>query len=259
MLKIKYFFFQSFIILLMSLFFLPAFGQEASEEDIRWKTLSFNMHYGAAFPGNDLNDRFGYMNNFGGGLEFLTGNNWHLALQGNYYFGNEIKEDVLSNLRTSDGVIIGNDMAFANIFMRSRAWSVHGSFGKLIPLGQKVNSGLLISLGGGFISHKVRIQDDSQSVPQVIEDNVRGYDRLTGGLLFRESIGYYSNEQSARGNFRFYVMLEGNQGLTEGLRRLNYSDNTSEYGKKRLDSIWSIKVGFILPLQTYGGDSFILY
>lgn len=249
---------STFFSFALLLFLLPLKGQEISH-DIQWKILAFNMHYGAVFPGGDLSDRFGYMNNTGGGLEYLSASNWHWGLQGNYYFGNDVKEDVLSNLRTSDGVIIGNNKAFANIFMRSRAWSVHGSVGKLFPLGKRSKTGLLFSVGAGFLSHKVRVQDDSQSVPQVIEENIRGYDRLTGGLLIRESIGFYSNEQSARHNYRFYVMLEYNQGFTEGLRALNYSNNQSEYGVKRFDTLLSLKVGFLLPLSVQGGENYIYY
>lgn len=199
----------------------------------------------------DLNDRFGYLNNIGAKTEYLSRKNWYYRLSGNYHFGTQVNEDVLSNLRTSTGNIIGNDKRFADIFMRGRLWHVTFGFGKLFPFTARGKTGILVNAGVGFISHKVRVQDDSQSVPQVLDFNLPGYDRLTAGLVTQQQIGIYSNEAARGVGVKYYLLMELNQGFTEGLRTFNYSTNTSEKGQRRFDLLPCFKAGILLPIGVY--------
>ena len=140
------------------------FSQD-STQDFNYSILSLGMDYGANLPKADLGDRFGFISSVGAHLEYNTKNNWLYRINSSFYFGSNVKEDVLSNLRTSDGVIIGNNKAFAHVFMRSRMLSVSGSVGKLFPFKESLpKTGLFFNAGVGFLGHKVRVQDDSQSL-----------------------------------------------------------------------------------------------
>ena len=227
------------------------FSQTPETSEASFSVFSFGIHYGASLPMGELGDRFGYMNNIGVKTEYLSRKNWYYRLSGNYHFGSQVNEDVLSNLRISTGNIIGNDKRFADIFMRGRLWHVSFGFGKLIPFKKRGKTGLLINAGVGFISHKVRVQDDSQSVPQVLDFNLPGYDRLTAGLVTQQQIGFYSNEAARGVGVKYYALLELNQGFTEGLRTLNYSTNTSQKGERRFDVLTCFKVGILLPIGVY--------
>lgn len=227
------------------------FSQTPEKPEATFSVFSFGIHYGASIPMGDLGDRFGYMNNIGAKTEFLSGNNWYYRLSGNYHFGTQVNEDVLSNLRTSTGNIIGNDKRFADIFMRGRLWHVTVGFGKLIPFEKRGKTGILVNAGIGFISHKVRVQDDSQTVPQVLDFNLPGYDRLTGGLVTQQQIGLYSNEAARGVGVKYYILMEMNQGFTEGLRTLNYSTNISEKGQRRFELLPCFKAGILLPIGVY--------
>lgn len=233
------------------------FSQNSKADDV-FSVLSFGIHYGASFPAADLADRFGYMNNVGGKFEYLSKENWYYRLSGNYHFGTTVNEDVLANLRTSVGGVIGNNKMYADLFMRGRLYHFSLGVGKLFPWNKKSKSGILVNLGGGFVSHKVRVQDDSQSVPQVLDFNLPGYDRLTAGWLLQQQFGYYSNN-ALSGGIKFYILAELNQGFTEGLRTFNYSTNESDKGVQRLDLLLGLKAGILLPLSTRGSAQEIYY
>src|SRR5690606_32718291 len=106
-------------------------------------------------------------------------------------------------------------------------------------------SGLHITVGTGFMQHKIRIQEVSQSAPQVIGDYAKGYDRMSNGIMFSQSIGYshFSNYKL----INYYVGIELYEGITENRRTVNYDTGLHD-GKRRTDILASVVLRWYFPV-----------
>ncbi|MCP3928456.1 MAG: hypothetical protein GY705_05075 [Bacteroidetes bacterium] len=209
--------------------------------------LLVKISYGAQRPGGHLSDRFGNNLNVGGGAEWITAkNNFLFGLDGGFLFGNTVKQDVLANLRTEEGSIISNDRVYANIELRERGIQLGVFVGKLFSLSNKnPRSGIRITVGGGLLQHKIRIQDDPiKTVSQLSGEYKKGYDRLTNGFALTEFIGYQI--LSANRQINFYAGFEFVQGFTKDRRDWDYYEQ-QKLEVDRLDQLYGFKVGWILP------------
>jgi len=223
------------------------------------KALLLHISYAFQTPGGDLKDRFGTNFDVGGGLEWMTAKgNWIFGLDGGYLFGSTVKTDVLAGLRTPEGFIIGNDRAYADIQLRERGFHSSLLVGKLFSLSEvNKRSGIRATLGGGFIQHRIRIQDDpSRSVPQLSKEYKKGYDRLTNGFLLTQFIGYQYLGTDRRANF--FAGIECSQGFTQNRRDFNFDTRSSD-DAKRLDLLFGIRVGWTLPFYLNSNPSSIYY
>lgn len=209
--------------------------------------LLINAFYGLHFPGGDLKDRFG--NNFspGGSVDFLTKQNLIIGLQTNFMFGSNVNTDVLENLRNDEGMIFGNDGGIAEVRLRERGLYAGAHIGKIFSLSDaNKRSGLRLTLGGGYLQHKIRIQDDPQVFVSTLNDEYKkGYDRLSSGFALTEFIGYQYLSTSRRVNFM--LGLELTQAFTQGRRSYNF-DTRERDDAQRLDFLYGIRIGWTLPL-----------
>jgi hypothetical protein len=209
--------------------------------------MLFKLSYGAHRPSGDLADRFGNHFSIGSGLDLLlTEQNWIAGFDFSYYFGSQVNEDVLANLRTNQGFIIGNDRSYADIQLRMRGFYTGVHIGKLISLGfANPRSGIRATVGVGLMQHKIRIQDDPvRNVPQLSNDYKKGYDRLTNGLAFTEFIGYQVLSRNKRVNF--YAGFEFTQAFTQNRRDFNF-DTMAKDETERLELNAGFRIGWILP------------
>ena len=208
--------------------------------------VAVNLTAGYHFAGGDLADRFGASNSLGGGVDYITPKNWIFGLNGNWIYGNKIKEDVIANLRTNSSSVIANNAFVADILLRMRSYSGTGHFGKLIPIGKSnKRSGIRVTLGAGFWEHKIRIQDDPEAPAASLTNAYkRGYDRLTNGFSINEFVGYQYFAKNHRINF--YIGLEFTQGFTKSVREYNYDTRSADV-ESRFDALYGGKIGWILP------------
>jgi len=244
-----------FLAYLLFLTLLSAQGQAQSSPVNTGNAILVHASYGYFQPGGDLADRFGSSLSPGLRTEWQFDESmWFAGLHGAFYFGNEVKQDVLAGLRTTDGGIIGNDRSFADISLRMRGWLTTAYGGKVIPLGQsEARSGIRLELGVGYLRHKIRIQDDpSRSVAPLSEAYKEGYDRLTAGLALQQSIGY--QYLSADGRINFALQLECTQARTEGLRGYQFDLREPDEGK-RTDLLFGLRATWILPFYVTDGEA----
>lgn len=216
-----------------------------------------HVGYGWHAPGGDLADRFGNSLSPSLGLDWMQEqSNWLLGIQGTLFFGQNVKEDVLAPLRTTDGGIIGNDRQFADIQLRQRAYYAGIHMGKLLSLGaDNPRSGLRLTFGGGLMAHKIRIQEDpSRQVPQLSGEYQKGYDRFTLGPALRQTVGYQLLSKDGRINL--HLSLESLQGFTRNQRPLNF-DTRQSVNETRLDLLWGIRANWTLPF--YQGEGRTIY
>ncbi|MEM1322287.1 MAG: hypothetical protein AAGG75_18640 [Bacteroidota bacterium] len=197
-------------------------------------------------PAGDLSDRFGTSMGVIIELEYISKSNLIFGFGGNLFFSNNVKQDVLSTLRTPEGFIIGNNRAFADVQLRQRGFYTGAYIGKLFSLFENnPRAGLRITLGAGLLQHRIRIQDDPMSfVPQLDETYRKGYDRLTNGLALQQFIGYQF--MSTNRLINFHAGIEFVQGFTQSRRDFNFDTRMKEEGS-RFDVLTSIRVGWSLP------------
>lgn len=203
-----------------------------------------NIHYGGEIPTGILADRFGAGFSIGLSPTYMSKNQWLFGLDAKALFGGDVKEDVLANLRTSTGEIIGQDKGFALVALNQRGYFIGGTVGKIIPLTEDNRSGIRVSGSVGVLRHKIRI-DDGGNLPQLSGEYRLGYDRLTYGLGFTEFVGYQYLSRNRLINF--YVGAEFTQGFTQNRRTINYDTGLSET-EPRQDNLIGFKVGWILPI-----------
>ena len=212
----------------------------------------FRFGYGPQFPGGDLADRFGTSWSMQGQLDYLTQSDWLIGLQGQYFFGTEVKQDVLAGLRTDDGFIIGNQRSPADVQLRERGLFLGLQVGRNFVLNpDRSKSGFLFTLAGGWLLHRIRIQTDpAQTVNQVIAEYRAGYDRLTAGPALHQFLGYQNLD--ARGRLNFYVGIELLEGFTQSQRDWDFATQGPLTGT-RFDLLFGVRAGWILPF--YQGPS----
>lgn len=212
----------------------------------------FTTDYAFQFPLADLQNRFGYNSNIGGSYLYKTNKNFLIGLEGHFIFGNQIKEDsLLINLINSNGGIFGDNGYNANLIIAERGYTLGAKIGYIMPLtANNKNSGLLLTLSGGYMLHKIKLNDKHNSVAQLKNEYLKGYDRLCAGYYTSQFIGYINLDNKKLINF--YAGIELTEALTKSQRSYYFDVKRSE-NATRLDMLIGIRLGWILPL--YGKSS----
>src|SRR6478735_7708730 len=117
-----------FILLVISQY--KSIGQ-ASLKDSALFITSIRVSYAPQLPGGNMVDRFGWNSNLGFHVDVKTKHSVLFGLEGNYIFGNKVKEDVLSILRTNDSAIIDQDGHYAKILTLERGLIINAYTGYL--------------------------------------------------------------------------------------------------------------------------------
>lgn len=230
------------ICILLFLFGLPAAAQEKPGH-----FFNVSFEYGIHLPAADMQDRFGLNFQLGSHLEMMHGNS-HFLYGASFHmlFGSVVREDVLANLRTTDGGIIGNDRRFADIGLRQRGFSTQAYVGKIFNLNDRhYASGIKVTLGAGLLQHKVRIQDNSRTVTELFGEYVKGYDRLTNGISTNMFLGYQHLGRNRRINF--LVGFDLIVAFTESRRDFDFLLMEKDT-QKRIDILSGFKAGWIMPI-----------
>lgn len=238
-----------FPLLLLSGFLLSS-GLCRAQSNVGDSAMNIPMLYAAythQWPGGDMKDRFGNNSNINGGFLFKHKSNWIFGADYNYLFGNKIKggDSLFSAIDTPDGYIIDRNGELTNALIWERGYFISAKFGKIFPvISPNPNSGPMLMASIGFMQHKIRIDVPGNTAPQLEGEYLKGYDKLTNGLGISEFIGYmYMGNQRL---VSFFGGVEFTQAFTQSRRSYDFNlgarDNT-----KRLDLLWGVKVGWIIP------------
>ncbi len=239
----------------MMVWVMPLFAQEETEEKPLPSMLQVNFMYGVQVPGADLAKRFGLSSSVGAGVQYMSGR-LVFGAEGEFFFGNNIKEDVLAFMRTEDLSIIGNQREYSNVLLSQRAWYIGALGGVIIPVAANDRrSGIRLTLGVGFLQHKVGIRDQAGAITQLMGDYKKGYDRLTNGLAIKEFVGYHYFSKNKL--FNAFAGFEFTQAFTKNRRDFNY-DTMMRDDTNRLDLLQGFRVGWTLPFF-YDADEKVYY
>jgi hypothetical protein len=222
-------------------------------QNIKDSTLRISMigfRFSADIPLAELEKRYGFNMSVGSSFHYKFKNNWIVGIEGTYFFGNKIKEDVLLSLKNDQGTITNADGNIGNYRLNQRGMTFYAVVGKILPfLTKNKNSGPIVSVGLGYMQHKVHIYDIGRNLPQIQKtegfDLRKGYDRLTGGISSSLYVGYFYLSNNRLANFT--AGIEMCYAYTKGLRGYQYdlmkSDNTY-----RNDAKIGLRIGWMLPL-----------
>ena len=216
-----------------------------------FRATLLNASYAFAVPAADLAQRFGFSMSAGGSLENVSLNTgWIYGVEGYYFFGTDVKEDVLSGFRTTDGNVLSDIGNYGGVELRERGFYAGIHAGKIFKLTDNGNKfgGLRCTFGIGVLQHKIRLQDDNNSFAQVHVPYDVGYDRLTNGIAFNQFIGYQLLSRDKKVNFFFGAELT--EGITKNRRVYNF-DTRQNDTRTRFDILAGIRAGWSFVLSTH--------
>jgi len=223
-----------------------SFAQRDVAEDVIG-TPMIGLHYSAMLPFADMADRYGFLNQLGVTSGYKDKQNWIYGIEGNFYFGNSVKNDSIFNFMTDNlGNISEADGQFAVVEILPRGFNINAHFGKVIPIfASNPNSGLYISFGVGYTLMKYRIQTTYDFVPLLEKENARLFDRQTVGLSLSQFVGY--SLINATRPIHFYAGLYANQGFTQFSRSWFYDTGPAPTGILR-DFQIGLRAGWYVPI-----------
>jgi hypothetical protein len=238
------------LLLLILLMPILSFGQIKDSAINVWQV---EANYSFHIPEGDLADRFGVSSTIGMGLTYKTNKNWMFGVEANYIFGGNVKEDtILRAVQVYSGSvdnsysIINRYGEYGDVLLSQRGAYFGIKFGKLFPVGSpNNNSGIVVNIGGGFLQHKIHIENKDNNTNPVLGEYKKGYDRLTNGLALKEFVGYQYLGNNSYVNF--YVGVEFYQAWTKCRRVYNF-DMMGKDNAERNDFLFGVRAGWILPL-----------
>jgi len=176
------------LVVLLSLLSFTLNAQVSGSESVSLPVVG--VHYGGAFSGGDLAERFGYFNRVGLTAGYKFKSNWSAGLESDFWFSDNVRLTGLFDHLVDAAGNITNDLGMpASVLVYPRGVHVNAYVGKLFPLNDNNrNSGILVQLSGGYMLHRLRIETNDNVVPQLELDYKKGYDRLSSGLTPNNSL-----------------------------------------------------------------------
>jgi len=219
----------------------------------------FQMSFGVYAPVGDMAENYGANFSVGGSFFVKTKKNNIWGFDGDFLFGGNVKDEdaILERISTEQGWVIDVYGFPATISIYERGFRLTLKGGKLIPVfGPNPNSGLLITLGAGYMQHRTRIENTEKTVPQIQDDYEKGYDRLCGGPALNQFIGYMHLGNNRTVNFIAGIDLT--QAWTSSLRPYDFNlMGKDESGK--FDMLFGLKVAWMVPIYRKAPDQYYYY
>ncbi|HEY9114600.1 MAG TPA: hypothetical protein VIN10_07855 [Bacteroidales bacterium] len=248
------------LLLILVLFNFSFFGySQVNANDSVVSAFMPSFAYSFQIPGGDVADQYGYNSTIGGGLMFKTNKNLLLSLNIGFIFGNQINnaDSILRFVETEDGYIIDGNGTYALYSLYERGYNLSFNVGKVINvLSPNPNSGLMLSGGIGYIAHRLNIDVQHETAPQISGDYALGYDRLTSGFSLNEFVGYFFMGKSRVLNF--YAGFEFYQAFTKSQRDYIF-DQMGADNSRHTDFFYGFRVGWMIPIYDRAPDSYYYY
>ena len=207
-------------------------------------------------PQGDLKNYFGTNTNIGCSFGFKSKKNTTLELDYNFIHSKNVKyTGTIDHLLNSQNWIISQYGEPNPYVLYHRGGQLSLDIGKIINLKRLINpnSGIHFKTGFGIMYHKIRIENENNTVPQLSQQYLKYYDRLTFGALIKQYIGYHHMSNNKLVNYT--IGIEAIEGFTQGMRDYQI-DLMGPYKDKRLDIYIGIRAGWIFPVFRQTPDEF---
>jgi len=218
-----------------------------------------NFAYSYQFVGGNIAETFGDNSTIGGGFFVKTKKNLLLSADVNYLFGSNVKDEaqILDMVLNSQGYIIDGNGTYALYTLYERGYTINFRIGKIFDvISPNPNSGLMIMGGVGYLTHRLIIDNQHRTAPQISGDYAKGYDRLTSGINITEFIGYFFMGNDKLLNF--YGGFEFMQGFTKS-RRDYIFDLQKKDSESKIDLFYGIRIGWMIPAYKRAPDKYYYY
>lgn len=236
---------NKYLILVILTTLLTNFINAQEEKEKIPNVALFNVGYGFQVPGGDLSSDFGVSQDIAFGVAYIH-QKFLFGLEGNFLFGNKVKADPLAKLRTENGGIVTVNNELGQVVLSQRGYYFGGNIGMIVPVSSKnKRSGIRFTVGSGLFQHKIKIIDVTEGIRQLDPPYIKGYDRLTNGLAFKEFIGY--QHFSTNRLLNFFVGIESVQAFTQNRRSYNF-DTMTQDDSPRLDLLFGLRAGWCVPI-----------
>lgn len=243
----------------MMLFVAPLLKGQISIRDssvtIPMAYLGFAYH----FPAADMADRWGSSTCLSPGFQVKTASQWLFGVEAGFILGGNFKPgfSIFDEILTSEGNIINGDGVPAVVALFERGMILTGKFGRLIPLSKKSpNSGLMVTVSAGYLQHKLKIQVENKSAPQLKGDYARGYDRLTSGFTLGQSLGYLYTGSNRLVNF--FIGVDIYEAFTKSRREYIF-DLMGPLEGDRLDILVGPRISWFIPIYKRAPEEYYFY
>ncbi|MCX8079765.1 MAG: hypothetical protein N3F09_00850 [Bacteroidia bacterium] len=225
---------------------LIVFSSYVLAQEEKSSFIMFETGIGALQPVGRFNERFGTFMTAGFQLSGMIQSKWVAGLNFKYGFTSKVKENTLILLMNEDGFVTNNEGNPADIRITGRMWHLMPEVCYKFPwLAVNVNSGLLLGLGAGYAEHRIKFLDYAQTVAALENNLYKGYDRLSGGIILKQNVGYIFIGSNRLTNFRFDLYFM--QHFARNLREINYDLGTTDMQPKWYFS-GTLMATWILPL-----------
>ncbi|MCX7861743.1 MAG: hypothetical protein N2449_01965 [Bacteroidales bacterium] len=247
-----------FLVLLLTSNTIVFFAQKSIDEKISFPMISSSFMI--QIPGADMATQFGTNANIGGSFLWKLKNNFIFELNANHIFGSKLKGDaahIFDSIKTSNGMIINMHGEYAKVRTFERGFFVGFRMGYIINFKKpNPNSGLMLMMGAGHLQHKIRIENDGNNAPQIINEYKLGYDKMRYGLSLSQFIGYVYFSKSQVLNF--YIGTEFYQAWTKSGRSWDFNLMKKDENKY-FDVLYSLKFGWIIPIYSKAPQQYYFY
>ena len=209
-----------------------------------------DAHLAYHFPLGNLRTMFKSNFAVGPGFTFKSKSNWTVGFHFDYMFGANMRDSAFFNgtLANENGIVIdGNGLVSpGGITAEGRYWTLQADFGKIIPVDRWKNSGIWLRIGGGYFSHRLRLDDFGKQYPQLDGNYAKGYDRRSGGFVLSQFIGY----QFVRKNrmLNFFIGVEFHEMWTKPNRNYVFYEGPTDGMKAKFSGLIGFKAGWNIPL-----------
>lgn len=213
-------------------------------------------HFGVQFPGGDMKERFHNNTMVGFGMHHKTASQWIFGLEWSYIFAEKVRNEdqILKNITTSEGGVIDQTGAFASLHFRQRGFYANAKFGRLFPTRfGNPNSGVVLWGSIGLLQHKIRIEVQENTAPQLRDEYVKGYDKLSNGPAGSLYLGYLhvSNNKFVNFSLGAEYMYASTQSRRDYDFVLMGKDETL-----RNDHLFTLRLNWIIPFYSRSGEKF---
>lgn len=219
---------------------LKAQEKTASDAAIVMK-VGGGINFGLA----DLGKRFPVFATMPAEVYFKSANRLTFGLAYSPLLGNRVKIDSLYGGIIGPSQILFDKNGFPGLVRYyMRGFAIQGTLGKIIPVKQSLHAGIELRFGAGMMQHYIKARYDSESIPQIDAENRVGYDRLSNGLMFSQTINYhYLNTETVS----FFVGLTLGQGFTKNRRSWDFSTMRQD-NVLRKDVFLGLGGGLLIPI-----------
>lgn len=221
------------------------FAQNNVDSILSCPTVKFSLALQS--PKGDFSSDFGANSNIGFSLGWKNNRNQTYELNYNFIHSQNVKNNsVLNHLTNSQGWIINQNGEENLYILYHRGGLLSLDFGKIYNIiGPNANSGIYFKGGIGTMYHKIRIENQDNLIPQLSNEYLKYYDRLTVGFLLKQYLGYHHMSNNKLVNFT--LGLEFIEGFNRGMRDYQI-DLMGPYKDNKLDIYLGIRAAWIFPV-----------